>query len=251
MKIARCTPSRGLIHSRTEEAAETVRLWASAAGYQWYNLYTNDLPIPDCFNVVCERALAVEADLIWMLEEDIAPAEAWATFRNMLEAIEQGADYVTAVYPIGKLEEGNRNQNPVTFDGAGRMVWCTMGCLLLTRKCFDLMPRPWFTLRNRLIKAGVVTWDEGADSPYGCDIGFTFGLYHLELKGVLIKDEIRHLRVREYGQARKNNGIHVIEALKWGSRRYDDGSFDGRKWCRESRRNHRYQHRERSELVAE
>jgi len=216
MRIARCTPSRGMIHSRTEAAVAEVRRRTAYYQGDWHDLYTHDLPIPDCFNVVCERAYAWNADLIWILEEDIEPATPVPTFGRMVQAIHDGADYATTTFPIGVLD-APRNASPLNFDGSGRMVWCATGCILLTRRCFELMPRPWFTLRNRLVKPHRVTWDEGLPSKYGCDIGFTFALYQLGLEGVVIQDEIRHLRVRQAGDREINDGYHVIEPLKWGA----------------------------------
>jgi len=217
MRIARCTPSRGLVHSRTEEAAEYGRLMAEARGHTWRSFLSHDKPIPDCFNDVTWRAWAWGADLFWLLEEDVAPVEPVKAFENMLDAIE-GADYVTTTYPIGQLDS-ERNASPLNYDGAGRLVWCATGCILLRRVCFELMPEPWFTLRNRLVKPGRITWDHGTDSPYGCDIGFTFALYQLGLRAALVEDEIHHFRVRQSGDREINTGVHIIEPLSWGTGR--------------------------------
>lgn len=221
MRIARCTPSRGLVHSRTEAAAETARVLACNDGYEWRSFWSHDLPIPRCFEDVVGRAWDWGADLFWLLEEDVAPAHPALTFAAMMLELECGADYVTTTYPIGTLDGGGAS--PLNFDGAGRMVWCATGCLLLTRRCFELMPRPWFTLRNRLVKPHVVTWDEGADSPYGADIGFTFALYQLELEAAVVWDDMHHLKIREFGQPQINDGYHIIEPLTWGDK-------ERRKW---------------------
>ena len=69
MRIARCTPSRGLVHSRTEQTADTARMWAELHGHTWRNFWTHNLPIPNCFNNVVMRAYNWGADLIWILEE--------------------------------------------------------------------------------------------------------------------------------------------------------------------------------------
>jgi len=213
MKIARCTPTRGLVHSRTEAAAETARVLAQNDGHAWRTFWSHDLPIPDCFNDVVGRAWDWGADVFWLLEEDVAPASPASTFAAMWAQLETGADYVTTSYPIGTLEGGGAS--PLNYDGAGRMVWCATGCILLRRVCFELMPRPWFTLRNRLVKPRQVTWDEGSESPYGADIGFTFALYQLGLRAAVVWDEVHHLKVREFGQAQINDGYHIIEPLKW------------------------------------
>jgi len=215
VNIARCTPSRGLVHSRTEQAAETVRLLAEADGHRWCNFWSHDLPIPDCFNDVCERAWNWGAEMFWLLEEDVAPANPIMTFAAMMMHLQDGADYATTTYPIGpSLDTGGAS--PLNFDGAGRLIWSATGCILLARRCFELMPRPWFALRNRLVKPGVVTWDGGEASPYGCDIGFTFALHQLGLKPAVVWDEVHHFRLREPGNHEHNDGYHRIEPLQWG-----------------------------------
>ena len=213
MKIARCTPTRGLVHSRTEAAAETARVLAERDAHQWRNFWSHDLPIPDCFNDVTQRAWEWGADAVWLLEEDVAPASPALTFAAMMAQLQDGADYVTTSYPIGTLEGGGAS--PLNYDGAARLVWSATGCILLRRRCFELVPRPWFCLRNRLVKPGVVTWDEGEDSPYGCDIGFTFALYQLGLKAAVVWDEVHHYRVRQSGNHEHNDGYHHIEPVRW------------------------------------
>ena len=119
MKIARCTPSRGLVHSRTEQTADMARQWAEHKGHEWANYWTHDLPIPDCFNVITQRAHAWGADLIWILEEDIALEFPTLALHAMLSAIEDGADVAIVDYTVGSPVPGFGRG--IARDGANRI----------------------------------------------------------------------------------------------------------------------------------
>lgn len=214
MKIARCTPSRGLVHSRVEAYAEEAREYAVGHGHEWRNFWTHDLPIPDCFNRPCELAYEWGADVIWILEEDVAPVEL-GTFVKMLFRLHQGDDYVTTTYPVEHKQKPGYG-NPLTYDALGRLAWCATGCFMLKRACFDLIPQPWFTLTGRIIKNKRVAWESRGGSPYGCDIAFTTMLHLMGLRGSCVFDPIDHYRVRQMGDKDKNAGYHIIEPLDWG-----------------------------------
>lgn len=209
MKIARCTPSRGLIHSRTEEMAEMARMAAEAHGNVWRSFFTHDLPIPDCFNRVCRNAYDWGADLFWILEEDIQLSYAIA---DLMGAIADGADVAVMDYPMDVPGEDKITWG-VVRDGAGRIAWCRTGCILFRRKCLDAMPEPWFTLRGRIVKPGIVEWQSEETSGYGADVGFTSQLIQLGFKIHEVDIPCRHLRVVEMGQSGVNSGCHRIEAL--------------------------------------
>jgi hypothetical protein len=185
---------------------------AEAHDHEWRNFYTHDLPIPECFNVVCEAAFDWGADLLWILEEDVQPIG--GGFAGMFNALMSGAGVAVIDYPMPTLD-GTRITWGVVRDGAGRMSWCRTGCILFKRECLDALPRPWFTLRGRLFKDGALQWqaDEASASEYGADVEFTHSLIQLGFQIQEIDIPCKHLRVIERGQSGVNSGSHHVEAI--------------------------------------
>ena len=208
-KIGIVTPSRVIMHSRTAEAV--LANMQDVAHWRWF--LSHDLPIPDCFNDTVGRAYEWGADLIWIVEDDVLPPP--GTLAAMLSAIVQGADIAVSDYLMERLGSVDGSVDyGVCRDGAGHVTWCRTGCILFKRECLDVMPSPWFTLHNRLVKPGVVTWDEGEERGYGADIPFTLALYQLGFTFAVIDITCDHLRVVEWGNARgSNHGYHRIEPL--------------------------------------
>lgn len=215
-KLAIVTPSRGLIHSRTVAAVLNCVQVADLAWWRWF--FSHDLPIPDCFEHTMRRAYASGADLIWMVEEDMAP-DRWA-LPKMMDAIASGADLAVVDYPVGMPEDtSGKTYHTVAYDGTGKKVaWCGTGCLLLRASILSRLPVPWFSLHNRLVRSsGEVTWDGaihgGEPSGYGCDIAFTLMLYQMGFVFAVVEAECDHLKVLKNGGRGKNQGFHIVRAL--------------------------------------
>lgn len=220
MRIACCTPSRGLVHSRTEEAVEAARREAALDGYPFERFYTHDLPIPDCFNMVTQKGYDAGADVIWLLEEDVVP---WPeTFIRMIEAIERGADIAVTDYPMrSKPVDTGYTYPGLVQDGAGRVTWCRTGCIMFKRHCLDAIPRPWFTTEtSRLIRPGEITWSSPHRTIYGCDIAFTNAFYQLGYKFAVIEPYLVHLEVIERGAQGTNCGAHRIRCIEGPNAEY-------------------------------
>jgi hypothetical protein len=146
--FAVCTPSRGLIHSRTVEAVEANRRAAVDAGHTdlgW--VVTHDLPIPDCHEAVFERALATGAEYVFSVEEDMVPP-----CGALLASIELHADIAAMQYPVGlpsgmvdvKGKASTGTFNCLQASPGGVFDWCGLGCTLIARRVFETLPRPWF-----------------------------------------------------------------------------------------------------------
>lgn len=211
MKIARCTPSRGLIHSWTEHAAEVARSEAEARGHEFRSFFTHDLPIPDCFNDICERAMDAGADLIWILEEDVVPD--LGAFDQMLDAIANGADIALIDYTVD-APESCCFERGIARDGTKRISWGPTGCILIKRMCFDRLPRPWFTRRGRVLRpSGEITWQSDTPTVYGVDVEFTHALRQMGFNLQEVEAKCDHLRIIERGQSWTNDGRHRIEPL--------------------------------------
>lgn len=214
MKIGCCTPSRGLIHSRVEEAIESARQEAHWNGHYFDRYFTHNLPIPDCFNEVVAQAYGDGCALIWIVEEDVVPLR--GAFIQMLRALEAGADIAVVDYPMrSKGRAECRKTFPgITQDGVGRVTWCRTGCILFERRVFDLLPRPWFSVYSRFVRENEITWQSPNAAPYGCDTNFTNACFQLGFKFAIIEPDAQHLELIEYGNHRAdNNGCHLIEPL--------------------------------------
>jgi len=213
MRIARCTPSRGLVHSRTEETADRARDWAELHGHRWRNFWTHDLPIPACFNNVVMRAYNWGADLVWILEEDVVLKSPSIAFPAMMATLADGADVAVIDYVMDAPSTGALTWGTIR-DGAGRISWTRTGCILIKQQCLDRLPRPWFTLHGRLFdSAGALVWQGGAPSQYGVDVEFTHALIQLGFTFQEVEAQCDHLRVIERGAYGTNDGSHKIEAL--------------------------------------
>ena len=195
-----------------------AREWAEYKGHTWRNFWTHDLPIPDCFNVVTQRAHAWGADVIWILEEDIGLEFPTLALQMMLAAINGGSDVAVIDYVMDAPGNGQLSWG-IERDGAGRIGWARTGCILFKRECLDALPRPWFTTFGRLFKADGTIWQSDAPSLYGVDVEFTHCLVQLGFKFQEVQAQCDHLRVLEQGQPGTNDGWHRIEALPEISKR--------------------------------
>lgn len=215
MKVGVCTPSRGLIHSRTEEAIEVARQEAETLGMEFRRYYTHDRPIPDCFNEVVDQAYRAGCDPIWIVEEDVVPLP--GAFTQSFLAVRSGADIAVVDFPMrskGNAELVEKTFPGVMQDGAGRVTWCRTGCILLKRCVFDLLPRPWFSTCSRFVSENEIIWQSPNPTVYGCDTNFTNGCFQLGFQFAIIKPDAQHLELVEYGNHDLNNkGYHIIEPL--------------------------------------
>jgi hypothetical protein len=209
MRVIACTPSRGLVHSRTVESImQNISACHSIEWAGW--MLTHDLPIPDCFEQVTEKALAKGADALWFVEEDMQPEP--QTLSKMVKALRNGADIATVQYSFKPVQYDWIGE-AMTTDANGKVTWCGMGCILINRRVFDEVPRPWFCTYNRLVRAdGTVTW-QGGESVYGCDVMFTFVCYSMGFEFAIVDAKVNHLRIIEQGKAGQNERYHIIEPL--------------------------------------
>lgn len=220
-KLVVATPSRGLIHSRTVEAVLASVRGAPVEFVDW--TFSHGLSIPDCHEKVCAVALHSDADLIWLVEEDVVPPV--AALSVMLRLMdERDADGAFVDYPIGESPTSNCAQTI-----GGYVVWCGTGCLLLRREVLEGTPRPWFDNRNEVevkvsgdqvrVREFHIPYDYG-----GQDIGFSLRVRSAGFRIVYVKPEVafcEHLRVREWGKPMSNQGSHKIVALPYPTRWHD------------------------------
>lgn len=195
-----CIPSRGLIHSRTVES-----LFEAVSGIGPYQLYfSHDNPIPECFNIPCEAALADGCEQILILEEDIVLDQ--HTIRELLKALET-ADIAYCDYPLDQCMAVN--------DLYGVRFICT-GCTMFTadalrqllpfRADLEIHPKTGELLRT-------LTAEEAHTKVYGYhDLIMSRQIAELGLSMVQA-GVVDHYHVESYGQPRVNDGRHVLKQL--------------------------------------
>lgn len=208
-RVIICTPSRGLIHSRTVEttlaALDAAQGHCKALGW----LITHDLPIPACHETLAQRGLATGADFLWYVEEDMLPPPESLT-ALLARAHETGAGIVTLDYPVGE-----QPQSVITHHTDGSVWWCGLGCTLIAREVFIGLQRPWFdTSRLYLFtKPGVLTADETQAYRYGGqDVSFCLAARAVGVRIAVVPDlTAGHARLCALGAAGVNDGAHTID----------------------------------------
>lgn len=127
--IALLRPSRGLLFSESEDSC-----WRELRGVEHVRIASHDKPIPDCFNYVVEEALKTKADSLFFVEEDIVVPEGGLAALLALDADIGAISYL--------LKKGPRRLSE--WHWQGKLIWVSLGCLLVKRKVFEKLPYPWF-----------------------------------------------------------------------------------------------------------
>lgn len=213
--IVVCTPSRGLIHSRTVEAvcnALSAARDAAVACAGW--LITHDLPIPDAHETLAERALGeTSAAFVWFVEEDVLPPPR-ALLALITRQRETGAGIVALDYPVGEAP----TRSCVTRNRQGHVLWAGLGCTLVTRATFERLARPWFRTDRTYLYSPDASREELVMVPQsarygGHDVAF-YVAARAEGVGVeAIDGPCGHARLRALGAAHTNQGAHLIDTL--------------------------------------
>jgi len=135
MKIGVILPSRGLVFAEVEQA-----LSDNLEGYD-YKIYRSwDLKIPDCENVLTEKALADDATHILSIEEDtVMPS------KGLARLIAADSDISCIDYGVGGWSTLTKDKK------TGEILWCALGCTLIKREVFMALEKPWFRDDKKLL----------------------------------------------------------------------------------------------------
>jgi hypothetical protein len=195
-------PTRGLIYGQTLESLFDTDLRVKP-------IVVSGLPIPDAQNEMVKRAL--KTDCLWFLflEEDmVIPPGA------LEKMVEMDKDVVCVDYPVINGWSTVKKVN-------GKVLHCGLGCTLIKRKVFEVLPEPWFRI------------DQSVDAKTGeiLDIPMKYGghdiLFGLDLKkhGFEIYQlegfECGHLRCSDLNRREVNNNIFNIYSLPSVSKRQE------------------------------
>ena len=185
-----CTPSRGLVHSRTIEAVVGNVAEAVAAGHEYRGwVLSHDLPIPDCHERVTEMGMATGADYLWYVEEDVIPPSG-----ALLASLELGADIAAMDYPMG--EHPCYGCLPPTDPP----YMCGLGCTLISRRVFEALPQPWFVVDGEWIS--LYGGQDISFCRHAIQAGFTIS----RVPGIA-----GHALLRSWGRFLAQDGRHTID----------------------------------------
>lgn len=120
-------PSRGLVGSRVIEAVDNQSEMIK------HRFYSHNDPLPDCFNKLVVKFLETASKYAWFVEEDVVvPKDA---LQRLLKA---SADIVAINYLLRAAPV------PSQCLYQGKLLWVSLGCTLVKRKVFEVLPFPWF-----------------------------------------------------------------------------------------------------------
>ncbi len=201
MKVAIIVPSRGLLFSRTAE-----EIHANHATVPSKFFFAHKLPLPACFNIPTEQALAdPEITHLFYVEEDMAIPG--IILKQMLN-VDQ--DVVTCDYPVTKDGKG------AVLSVGGEVIYCGTGCLLVKREVFEKINPPYFRsdIRWTPLNYGKTIKLSGSmftDNGYGLhDVTFGVKLYQAGIK-IHVFGKVGQRKLVALGQSGTNNGQHKIE----------------------------------------
>lgn len=184
-------PTRGLIFTETIDALlkQTDEIFLS-----------HNLPIPDSFNQLVEKALGY--DYIFITNDDVVIPDGAIT--KMLAMDE---DVVIGKVPMIQEYQGY-------YEKDGKVTMFGTACLLVKRSVFDKLTKPYFETKYRYITQGKeekVIIDEKAWG--GEDVYFSRKVIAAGIEPKIADVTCRHLRLEQFGEHTNNHGCHKIGEL--------------------------------------
>ena len=197
MKIGVILPSRGLVFAEVEDSISR-----NLEEYDYKVFRSFNLTIPDCQNVLTEKALADGCTHLLFVEEDtVMPL---GGFKSMLLA---DSDIACIDYAVAGYSCITRDKN------TNEALWCGLGCTLVKREVFDKLEKPYFR-SDKLLLLNVwpnIQWIDAGEQGYGGqDIYFCIKAREQGFKIKQVKGECRHLKLDELGRKEINKGLHQI-----------------------------------------
>jgi hypothetical protein len=233
--IAICTPSRGLIFSKTVECIFNGIAELNKHGLATQTYFSHELPIPSSHNNVTEKALQDNANVIIFIEEDM-----YVFPEGFLALANAQGDIATMQY-------NDKNGSPhgiIHYNEAGEVIWGGLGATSFKRHVFETLGSPYFrtdTLyKNVKNKVRIIDGKEYRVTEYEAqtkhqeynkelmkfvdlDEGYKYGGLDIDIytrarkagfKIELLKDhKAHHFDLIALGEKHTNNGLHEIRQV--------------------------------------
>ena len=169
-----------------------------------------DLPIPASHNAVAAAALVQPVDFVLFVEEDmLLPFNAIDLLLAHHEAT--GAAICVLDYPVGTPP-----QHSSVFIENDEVLWCGLGCTLISRRVFEMLDQPWFSASRTYRRASHLTntYLTAFDEPVsygGLDIDFCIRARAMGFSIALVPGVVcGHIKIEERSQPGANDGTHVL-----------------------------------------
>lgn len=233
--IAICTPSRGLIFSKTVESIFKGMQELNKHGLATNFYTTHDLTIPHSHSACVEKALQDGAQVIIFVEEDMY------IFPEGYLAL------ATSRSDVSTMQYNDKNGSPhgiVHYNELGEVIWAGLGATAIKTEVFKKLGAPYFrtdTLyRNVKTKKKTVDGKDIVVTDYepqekhqkynretnkfedlieeykygGLDIDFYTRARQAGFKIELLKDhKAHHFDLVKLGEPHMNNGLHIIRQV--------------------------------------
>jgi hypothetical protein len=207
--LAIILPTRGLVFTEVEEQIETIRLHLRN---NCIVFHSHNFPIPDCHNILTERALLIpEVNELFFVEEDVICDDR----TSLLKLLNDYHDISFIDYAVNGWACSTKNKK-------NEILWCGLGMTKIKRNVFDKLDKPWFR-NDKSFRLNTMQWVDQPCKYGGQDIWF---FLHAREKGFSIyqiEGECRHLQIKALGKSGINQGLHeIIERPKIEKRQFID-----------------------------
>lgn len=216
--VAICTPSRGLVFSRTMQSVIEGMQALAKVGIASKFFTSHDLKIPDGHNYCVETALQDKAvDKIFFVEEDMY------IYPDAFVAL------VTADNDISTLQYNDKNGSPhgiIHYNEAQEVLWSGLGATVIKRAVFESLGVPYFRsdvrykiTKKRIIDGKAITEyeEQEARSEWGYG-GLDVDFFTRARKNgftikVLPEFKAHHFALVQLGKETNNDGCHIIRQV--------------------------------------
>lgn len=199
MRISVVLPTRGIVFTEVLERLEELRHSTIRHGeaIDMHVFYSKDLGIPDAQNTLIDKALAVDPEYVLFIEEDTIPID--DAFRLM----------VNAESDIAFIDYGVAGWSCSARSNTGEILWCGLGCTLVSRRVFEGLQKPYFRT-DKTLRLNDWQWIDKGAKYGGQDIWFCSKAREAGFKITQVTGECKHMKIDALATPEVNNGRHVI-----------------------------------------
>jgi len=232
-KLLTVMPTRGILFTKAVEAWERE---IADNGLTASVLRTDGVPLPDSRNLLVEAALELpDWRFLLFLDDDVVLPE--GAVKAMTDTLTKGEGIDVAVidYPHHSTPFSGERLGVATYEDwkpgdpveGKRLAWAGLGCVMVKRRIFDRLEKPWFVntahryargTDGRLMMDGASRQAFGASS--GEDVHFFFQCRKHGIKAAVIPGMVAgHCRIERFvyrlagGKYSQSHGIEVNDRI--------------------------------------